>query len=402
YDTQIEELMELRNKVMAYAIANFRDIKISDLYHTFYTDPTVDDNMPPISYISTSHYTEGSDPLSILLDYHDIEGDNVNVEVVNAPQYGTLKKDFDRLLYIPDTSASYDTNFTIALSDGKDTTYQTIDLRVYNGDTNSTQTSPLNFDVNGSQSYNIDATQFGNFSSTSQVVVTLKTPPLHGRVVVNGINIIYTPYSNYRGEDSFVVIADDQNGGVVEKSISFEINSNGLYFSSGMHQIAISNQTLISDQIGQIFGHSDVNYILKYDSTNQKWLGYSNKAEYLQKMQNSNVESITQINAGEGVFVNVANATTLDLPKDSAYSLINQINLIDLSTGWHLLGSSELVSIESLLQANSNIKVILHYKDNVWYFYTPDAELKKQYLLANFKELTDLNAYNIGFWTYIE
>jgi len=408
YDVEINELIELRDKLISFAIENFRAIKIDNLYHTLYKDGE-SSNMPPVLIAAKNHLINDSETLEIPLDTYDIENDNVTIKITQDPDRGSAEIINSKLVYTPISGSSYDTSVTLELNDGNGVSDQQLDIAVIH----PLNTKPMvymesNFSLTQSSGSTLE---FNVVDSDGDIITPIVTIlPKNGEVIIADGKITYIPNENFTGNDSFVLRFDDLNGGVVDRNISidtdgsnFDLNAtDGLKLNVGLHQIAIANQLMNSEQITQVFGNINVNYILKYDSTSQKWLGYSNKTAYQQKMNDHNVETLTQLKAGEGIFVSILNTTVLNLPQDSGYKLTDQVDLTNLSSGWHLIGSDESINIDDLLKTNNNIKIILHYDNGIWYFYTTDPELKSQYLQANFNELTDLSAKNIGFWIYIQ
>ena len=182
-----------------------------------------------------------------------------------------------------------------------------------------------------------------------------------------------------------------------------DINYVYLELEKGQHLISLPiSNTLNKSQIETIFSDNNISYILKYDANNNKWQGYSTNETFKKKMKTSNVGAIESLTSGEGIFIDIEEAVTLKFPKSEGYNLFDKVNISNLTSGWHFLGSNKEITIEKLIQKNSNIQVLWNLVDGKWAVYSKNEDIKEEYQRREIPSFEDINGSNRAFWVYVE
>ena len=182
-----------------------------------------------------------------------------------------------------------------------------------------------------------------------------------------------------------------------------DINKVYLKLERGLYLTALPiKNSLNKEEIKSIFSDVNMSYVLKYDAYNNKWKGFSNSSIISKKMKDAKVEELTTINAGEGIFIDTENDVELKFPSSEGYELFDRVEVSNLSSGWHLLGSNKIFNLNKLLDINSNIKVIWMYQNSKWHYFTREEKIKEEYMRREIAEFSDLNTTNSGFWIYVE
>ncbi|SFV69177.1 hypothetical protein MNB_SV-14-502 [hydrothermal vent metagenome] len=181
-----------------------------------------------------------------------------------------------------------------------------------------------------------------------------------------------------------------------------DIHKTYMPLTRGLHLIALPiKASLDENQIKTIFSDVNISYVLKYDFDNSQWQGFSNSSVVSKKMTDAKVETLTNLDAGDGIFVDIEGDVELKFPRDNGYKFADKVNIESLASGWHLLGTNRLVKLDKLLNDNSEIKLIWRYKDSKWSFLSNDSEIKEEYRRREIPQSEDTNATNSGFWVYV-
>jgi hypothetical protein len=171
----------------------------------------------------------------------------------------------------------------------------------------------------------------------------------------------------------------------------------------GLHLTSLPvKNSLNQDEIKSIFSDANLSYVLKYDSSNAKWKGFSNSTVFSKKMKDAKVEPLKELKAGDGIFIDAEGDVELKFPKSDGYKLFDKVDVSTLGTGWYLLGSNYLVSMQKLMEKNNNIKVVWRYQDGKDYYFSKDIEIQEEYRRRDIPAFEDINSTNSGFWVYVE
>jgi hypothetical protein len=182
-------------------------------------------NDAPIA-LNDSKTTLGNTSVTIpvLLNDSDVENDPLTVSGTSAALHGLVTiNPNNTITYTPNPGFAGHDSFTYTISDG-------------NG---GTDTATVNITVNNppvavNDAFNITNTASANINVTSNdmdpdgdlLTVSIFSNPLHGKVTVNGTNIIYTPNTGYFGSDSFKYTINDGHGGTSTATVLGNITDN--------------------------------------------------------------------------------------------------------------------------------------------------------------------------------
>jgi len=183
--------------------------------------PGKSNSAPTISNQTSS--TNEDSTVAITLDASDAEGDPLSYSV-GSPQHGSLSGLAPNLSYTPDTDFNGTDSFTVSVNDGSiDSTVATISITVhaindeplaYSQNVAATEDTPVNINLTATDvesdplSYNLGAPSNGILSGT---------PP----------DLVYTPNSNFFGNDSFTFTVND--GSLDSSPATISISITGTY-----------------------------------------------------------------------------------------------------------------------------------------------------------------------------
>ena len=198
-----------------------------------YTDCTftVDVSMindPPVAMDDTAIISEDSSyakDWSLLTGEVDIEtnDDTLTVDILTEAEHGTAAVDGDNITYVPDADWNGVDSFVYKVTDDLglfDTGTITITVQQVNdapvADDDSAMTNedtPVLIDVLSGDT-DIDQKPGLNANPLAEVLfISIDEPdllaPTHGSITVDDGEILYTPYENYNGSDTFEYNADD-------------------------------------------------------------------------------------------------------------------------------------------------------------------------------------------------
>jgi protocatechuate 3,4-dioxygenase beta subunit len=151
--------------------------------------------------------TEEDTPVTITLTATDMDGDSLTYYVVTGPLYGSLKGTTPNLTYTPNSEFTGSDNFTFEADDG---------ILTSNNATISITITEVNYPpVADNQSVTTDEDTYVAINLTvtdsdgDPVTYTVETLPVNGELSGIAPDLMYTPYSNFFGVDSFTFKAND-------------------------------------------------------------------------------------------------------------------------------------------------------------------------------------------------
>ncbi len=124
YRNELDQLTDLRNKLMSYAFGNYESVTLSDLYHLFY-EADEDQNIAPIPLMGDSYLVETGKQIDIPAKYYDVEDDEVQVEIGTNPNNGSASIEDGVLTYTADNDSEEKDVITLRFNDGKGVTEKT-------------------------------------------------------------------------------------------------------------------------------------------------------------------------------------------------------------------------------------------------------------------------------------
>ena len=170
---------------------------------------------------------------------------------------------------------------------------------------------------------------------------------------------------------------------------------------AGMNLIALPNATQLSlEDIKNIFP-SAVTTVWTYDGLTQKWSGYSKQEDKLSKIDEMQLSSLKTLTPAQGIIVNSLTAETIKFPKGAEYLLSNMNIVENLSSGWHLLGTSRTLTFKELQKLNANILSVWSYSDGYWYASAIEDNFIQSIEKQSVKPLVEVES-NRAFWVYVQ
>ncbi|MFW9787566.1 MAG: Ig-like domain-containing protein [Candidatus Thorarchaeota archaeon] len=154
----------------------------------------------------------------------DVDGDHLTIVSVESPLHGTVWYIGGLFSYTPDANYNGPDSFTYTVSDGTLTATATVfitvtpvnDAPVTNDDTPVTdEDHPVSIPVLAN-----DIDPDGDALTIDSV-----GPALHGSVVIDAGIIIYSPFPDFYGTDSFTYTVSDGNGGTATGTVTVTVNS---------------------------------------------------------------------------------------------------------------------------------------------------------------------------------
>jgi VCBS repeat-containing protein len=173
--------------------------------------------------LSTNEGTAQSGSLSA----GDVDGDDVDFEIVGGPSHGALSG-FDAetgaFTYAPSGDYFGDDSFTYRATDGTAlSNVATVSITVNPVNDAPVANSDLSATAEDSQ---VSVAVLGNDTDVDgdSLSITGVGAPIHGTAVINGSSIDYTPVLNYSGSDSFTYTISDGNGGTATGTVTVTVN----------------------------------------------------------------------------------------------------------------------------------------------------------------------------------
>ena len=164
----------------------------------------------------------------ITLKATDEDNDTLGYKVTSKPKHGKLKSKAPNITYTPNRDYNGEDSFGFIANDGlEDSNEATITLDIkpindtpqakddkatLNEDTNIT-IDPLNNDSDVDIATNQD-----------RLTITNITQPQNGKAIINNNKIIYTPNSNFNGDDTIEYTITDKNNATTKAFIDITIN----------------------------------------------------------------------------------------------------------------------------------------------------------------------------------
>ncbi len=185
-------------------------------------------NDPPSANDDTATVVEDSNnnPINVLLNDYDIDGNPLIVIGVTQPNHGSVTFSTTVIFYTPQANFVGADSFTYTVSDGlggTDSALVTMTVTNINDPPNAIDdTESVVEDSTNNQievlvnDYDID----GDLLTVSSI-----TQPSHGSATFTTSNVYYTPSSNYNGPDSLSYTINDGHSGIDIATISITVTS---------------------------------------------------------------------------------------------------------------------------------------------------------------------------------
>ncbi|NWF66538.1 MAG: hypothetical protein HXX81_03615, partial [Campylobacterales bacterium] len=129
--------------------------------------------------------------------------------------------------------------------------------------------------------------------------------------------------------------------------------------------------------------------------TGSSWQAFSPNGTLATKLSDANIPKLTEINAGNGFWVNSSSEFNITLNGSAPTS--TKIELA--TTGWHLLSplGSSGINVTSTFSDSSKYTTIWKWTGSSWQAYSPDSTLASKLSAANIANLSKISVGD-GFW----
>jgi len=160
---------------------------------------------------------------SVLANDSDPDGDAVAIESATSPANGDVEISGATLRYVPALNFHGVDSFSYAIVDGRGGR-SSASVTVYVASVNDLPTAgddavPTLEDI----PVTISVLANDEDADGDSLAIESHTPPLHGVAMRAGTSIVYTPASNYFGEDAFTYTVTDGNGGTAAATVAVTI-----------------------------------------------------------------------------------------------------------------------------------------------------------------------------------
>ncbi len=179
-------------------------------------------NHPPVAE-DQSVSTSEDVALPVTLTGSDLDGDPLTFEVVTAPVHGSLSGTAPDLTYTPDPDFNGSDSFTFKINDGlSDSNLATVSLTII-----PVNDAPVANDQTASLAEDTSAavTLSGSDVDGDNLAYTVVVSPLHGTLTGTAPDLVYTPYPNFNGADSFTFKVNDGILESAEATVNLEVTA---------------------------------------------------------------------------------------------------------------------------------------------------------------------------------
>lgn len=190
----------------------------------------------------------------------DIENDSLTFTLIAAPAHGTLTLDAvtGEFQYVPAANYFGSDSFHVSVTD----TWGNTSSGVVNIDVTPVNDAPVadHLVLHTDEDVAVAGQVIGSDIENDPLTYSLVSGPAHGSVSIDGTtgNFVYTPSTDYHGDDSFDVLVDDGNGGTTTATVSIIVAPvNDAPVATDLHlltdeDVPVSGQILASDVDGDV------------------------------------------------------------------------------------------------------------------------------------------------------
>lgn len=185
---------------------------------------TVATNQVPTAF-DLEFQTHKSTSFELSLQGNDPEGDSLTWTVVSPPSQGSLTGTPPNLVYQPLADYVGDDVFTYLCNDGaSDSNLATVAISMTN-QTENTAPVANSISVSVVQNSSASITLEGNDDDGDPLTWHLGDPPAHGSLSGTAPDLVYTPETDYAGEDSFIFWCNDGFINSNEATVSITVSA---------------------------------------------------------------------------------------------------------------------------------------------------------------------------------
>ena len=173
-------------------------------------------NTPPVA--QDDEYTVAQDSVDTLLEVlandSDADSDPLTISAVDDPDHGTVVNQGTQLLYTPEAGYTGEDSFEYTVSDGQGgTDVGMVTITVAAGNIPPVAQDDEYTLAQDSVDNPLDVLANDSDADGDPLTISAVDDPLHGSVVNQGTELLYTPEAGYTGEDSFEYTVSDGQGG---------------------------------------------------------------------------------------------------------------------------------------------------------------------------------------------
>ncbi len=181
---------------------------------------------PVVNLVETELNEDSSITIDVLANATDVEDGQLSNLEIGIAKHGTAELTSDnKIIYTPNPDYFGTDSFEYSVTDSEGlATTKTLNVIINNIEDTPVVVDELSIKSAEDQSITIDIADHAFDADGDELIVTSTTDPANGTVTIDGSQIIYTPNSNYNGNDSFdYVISDGTNE--LTKTINLEISA---------------------------------------------------------------------------------------------------------------------------------------------------------------------------------
>jgi uncharacterized protein (TIGR03382 family) len=187
-------------------------------------------NREPVAADDTFTVDEDSsaNPLTVLANDTDPDGDTLTLTSVTQPANGTVTISGTQVLYTPPPNFNGPTTFTYTVSDGQggsNSALVTVTVTPVN-DTPDARDDAFSVAVNsGPRALNVLANDTSAPDTGETLTVTAVTQPANGTVTLAGGVVSFQPAANFTGTTTFTYTISDGNGGTDTATVTITVTA---------------------------------------------------------------------------------------------------------------------------------------------------------------------------------
>ena len=147
------------------------------------------------------------DSVNITLAGNDVDGDSLTFTVATQPTDGSLSGTPPNLTYAPDGDFNGSDSFTFTVNDGTvDSTSATVSITI---NAANDQPTAVAQSLNTNEDTALNITLAGNDIDGDNLTFSVITGPANGSLSGTTPNLVYTPDTNFNGNDNFTFVTND-------------------------------------------------------------------------------------------------------------------------------------------------------------------------------------------------
>jgi len=322
-------------------------------------------NYEPIIDIPTSLAVMYDANKTIQYSYSDADNDTVTASIKLYPSKGTVAIEADTITYTPNINEDGEDGFVLSFDDGNG---GIVDKQVNIVISKVNYLPEISVDTNITTEQNLPVSIYYNAidKNNDEVNVTVTTQT-NGTVSIAQNTITYTPNKDFNGTDSFTLQFNDNNGGIVEKTIVVEVIKTIVYKDNNVPSVRISTDIDMEKNSTKVipFVAVDVdNDIVTVSSLEDPLHGtleiFSNTISYKPSDANFTGTDSFKIEFNDGKGGILEKFILVKVVENLA-----SVQTLSLKNGWNLISANlDLANIPL------NVRTLWQYSDTSWAAYS--------------------------------